>query len=674
MSDVTFHQLKVLISKQFKKMAKGKLYASNASKDQLWDTYLGSFEEGTNPIYLERTEHDCNCCKQFIRAAGNVLSIVDGKLVSIWDVKVGAPYDTVVAAMSKLTIEAGIHSIFLHSEASVGTDRSNGLDKDGKATKWLHFHQDLPAAVVRLDGGIGAEKGKSRTNYNVFKRSVTEISFSAIDIVKDLIGANSLYRGEEMLDKVLLIEKAKKAYEKEADRELALWDKMSSFPNGYDFNLRGTSIGQLLVAISDGDDLEVAVGKYEAMVAPENYKRSSAVATPGMIKKAQETLASIAGVSVLKRRHANIRDITINNVMFADRTAAAEMDVFGELAQEAPKKAPKLDRVTEVTIDDFLANVLPTAESLEVMVENNHESNLVSLVAPVDPEAGNILKWGNNFTHSYNGELADSSMRDNVKAAGGKVDGFMRFSIQWNEEGQDNTDLDAHAHAPGAHVYFSNRGGRGGPQLDVDITSPGRKTAVENITYAQKTCIKPGRHKFSVKDFSGHGTVRGFRAEFEFDGDIMSFDVPKLDRGKTLTVLTIDVKKTTGGEISYTIVDQVSSTSTPKTIWGVRTKEFQKVSVIMNSPNFWDEQSIGNRHVFFMLDGCQNPDPVRGFYNEFLSHELAPHRKVFELLSNKMKAPFAEEQLSGIGFSSTQRNELVVKVNGSMSRLVKIKF
>ncbi len=72
----------------------------------------------------------------------------------------------------------------------------------------------------------------------------------------------------------------------------------------------------------------------------------------------------------------------------------------------------------------------------------------------------------------------------------------------------------------------------------------------------------------------------------------------------------------------------------------------------------------GNKHYFFMLDGCNNPDSVRGFYNEFLSDEFRPNRKVFEVLSGSMKCTPEKDQLSGLGFSSTQPNELYIKVDG----------
>ena len=94
----------------------------------------------------------------------------------------------------------------------------------------------------------------------------------------------------------------------------------------------------------------------------------------------------------------------------------------------------------------------------------------------------------------------------------------------------------------------------------------------------------------------------------------------------------------------------------------------------MYSPNHWDGEKTGNRHYMFMLENCVNPEETRGIYNEFLKNELAEHRKVFEILGNKMKCEHTENQLSGVGFSSTARNELICKVTGSFTRTLKIKF
>ena len=93
----------------------------------------------------------------------------------------------------------------------------------------------------------------------------------------------------------------------------------------------------------------------------------------------------------------------------------------------------------------------------------------------------------------------------------------------------------------------------------------------------------------------------------------------------------------------------------------------------MHSPNFWDDQQIGNKHTFFMLDDCSNPEPTRGIYNEFLSNELQTHRKAFDLIGEKFKCNPTSGNLSGLGFSHTVQNDFTVKVN-NRQYIVKIKY
>lgn len=87
----------------------------------------------------------------------------------------------------------------------------------------------------------------------------------------------------------------------------------------------------------------------------------------------------------------------------------------------------------------------------------------------------------------------------------------------------------------------------------------------------------------------------------------------------------------------------------------------------------WDS-NVGNAHLFFVLDKAHNDEQPRGFFNEFLKEELAVHKRVFEALGGRMKVEEAEKQVTGLGFSVTQHDELIVKVNGKFSRTLKIKF
>ena len=96
--------------------------------------------------------------------------------------------------------------------------------------------------------------------------------------------------------------------------------------------------------------------------------------------------------------------------------------------------------------------------------------------------------------------------------------------------------------------------------------------------------------------------------------------------------------------------------------------------MVMSSPNHWDNHTIGNKHWFFILNNCINENKTRGFYNEFLSNELTEHRKVLEVLGSKMKTEKCNSQLSGLGFSSTQKNTVLCRVSGSFSRTIRINF
>ena len=117
----------------------------------------------------------------------------------------------------------------------------------------------------------------------------------------------------------------------------------------------------------------------------------------------------------------------------------------------------------------------------------------------------------------------------------------------------------------------------------------------------------------------------------------------------------------------------VPSTKASKVLWGVTTQTFVPVTVMMLSPNFW-EGGVGNKHYFFMLEGCRNDGTARGFFNEYLKSELDQHRKVIEHVGVKMRTEKGDKQLSGLGFSSTQRNSLTCRVTGSFTRTVSILF
>ncbi len=62
------------------------------------------------------------------------------------------------------------------------------------------------------------------------------------------------------------------------------------------------------------------------------------------------------------------------------------------------------------------------------------------------------------------------------------------------------------------------------------------------------------------------------------------------------------------------IIKSLPSSQAAKNLWGIPTQTFHKKSVLMLLPNYWDEKTVGNKHYFFMLDGCLNDGKARGFF------------------------------------------------------------
>ena len=115
-------------------------------------------------------------------------------------------------------------------------------------------------------------------------------------------------------------------------------------------------------------------------------------------------------------------------------------------------------------------------------------------------------------------------------------------------------------------------------------------------------------------------------------------------------------------------------TTSSRELYGLQTEQFYKVNLVCVSPNHWDDNVIGNKHYFFMIDKCKTPVSIRSFHAENLIPELAQHRKVLEVLGNTTMIEPTDKQLSGLGFNATVKDELILRLQGSHKRVVKIKF
>lgn len=668
------------------------IFVVDVDGDELYQTYLGAFPEGTNPMFKVRTEHDCSCCKRFIRRIGNIVTVTtSGGIITAWDdaAEQAPGHYRVVAQALRDKVRAGrIADLFRvgEREVSFGDAVTRSSNKEtGRVDTWNHFYSGEIPKILRTPTPDKA-RGDYRTTVQVFTRGLEELSTAAVETVLDLAKNDAIYRGTQYRPALEEFLKAQKQYQRleAAARNTFAWTNA----HGPASRFRNTAIGVLVQDLTEGRPLEQAVAAFESMTAPQNYRRSTALVTPGMVTAAMKTIQELDLESALERRFARIEDISVNDVLWVDGAAKGLMkggigDVLMQHAVANTKTTVDETKAEDIRMDDFVQKVLPEATQVEVHFKGAHRGNLVSLTAPVHPEPKQLFAWSNDFAWSYAGNVTDS-IKERVKAAGGRVEGVaLRVSLSWF----NHDDLDLHIHEPpgrglsalSSHIFFRNKKGWTGGELDVDMNAGGVKLcrdAVENIVWPANRKIPDGVYRVVVNNFSQRETSNpGFVIEVEHEGKLTHYSYNKGVRN-TEDIEVVSLRVEGGRVVRYEVGDPgVTTSNVSQEMWGLNTEQWVKVNCVTRSPNYWGDNAVGNKHTFFILDGCKNGEDTRGIYSEYLHPRLNPHRKVFELIGDKTKCRPTEGQLSGLGFSSGKQDNVVIKVTaGKKQKMYNVKI
>lgn len=661
-----FHEFAAAVRRNLTEMASaGELFVVAADSDAIWSRYLAAFPPGTDLVFRVRTEHDCSCCRHFVRAVGPVVAVLNGALATVWDVKgLPEPYQSVADALAEYVRELSIRDAWVTKEASYGADRTRGLVGED-VVEFRHFSITTPTSAH--SHAPDTVRGDRRTKYELLKRATAELTSEALQTVSDLIADNAIYRGREHARTVDEFRRVHAHINTltGARRDWALW-VASRAPVA---RFRNTVIGSLADDLSKGVDLEVAVRAFETKVAPENYQRPTALVTKKMVEDASKKVRELGLEDALPRRHARMEDVSVSSVLFVDRAVRGRLrggglveEIMGTAVAENDSFAQVRAKAERISAERFFQDVLPKAESVSVYLTNDLLPNLASITAPVHEGAGRLFKWDNDFAWSYAGGATDT-IRERVKRAGGQVEGVaLRVSLAWS----NYDDLDLHVEdARGEHFFYAHKGN----VLDVDMNAGHGTTRspVENMRWTRST-LRDGIYRFWVNQFlQRERTDPGFEVEIEAGGQLHNFSFSEVMRqGGNVEVATLRING--GALLDISPSKHVTARSSQQERWGLTTERWARVSAVIESPNHWGAEGSGNKHQFFLLEGCKNPEPVRGMYNEFLRPELNAHRKVFEILAEKMKCPPADEQLSGVGFSETLVKEVAVQVTSPRSR------
>lgn len=706
------------IQEKFDSMSKtGKLFRVELSGQQIWDLYLISFTKEHDPIFRDpaSSTHNCNHCNNFIRRYGNIVSLDENyNIVTMFDVVADEEYSDTARILSAAIKKSKIAEVFFETFAELNSlpyescSKTNKVfqlgvvsnpkrytqeeaDKFGVVKKdeikiFNHMHLFVDESYVDKSGvSVESLMGGFRDAKNVFQRAMETISLDTLNLVKDLINQGSLLDGTTHLHKITQIIPLKDEYDKLSVNQRDNWCWVKSYRLPF-AKFKNELIGVLCSELAEGEELNKACESWNKRVDPANYMKVTAPITKKQIEEAKKFVEENDYEESFNRRFATIEDIKVSEILHANGGDGKikNVSIFdGVKSNSTRHKRSEFEGVEEVSIDKFMKDILPSCTSVEAFLANNHEGNMVSLTTANNPDSKPIMKWNNNYSWTFNGNLAGKSqIKEAVKVAGGNVSGILRFSQIWNDgDGRDDSDLDAWCTQPdneqigystGFRKDRGNRFSSCGGQLDLDNTQPSGRHALENIYFRSLSEMKNGQYKFYVNQFSARNS-QGFKAEIEFNGEVYSYQYNRSVSGKIL-IATVTLKDGVFSITHGTTVTVNEGPGVQKEVYGLETNQFHKVNLICLTPNHWGNNNVGNKYYLFMLDNCKTSSEIRSFHNENLLPELVQHKRVLEVLGTKNMIKPTDKQLSGLGFNSTVKDELIVKLQGTHKRMLKIKF
>lgn len=666
-----YAQFEEAVKNRFESIAeKGyRLFKTDATN--LYETFLNNLPQNARQHYA------CNACRSFYNKYGNLVAINEnGETASVlWEETEVPPFfaDAVKALRYKV-MGSNVIAVFLSDSRVLGHPKTG---------EWTHVHAKLPSNMVyrsRLQTAGQAMAEKSQ-EYNMLANAMHTYTIETVDQALALIQSGTMYRSDRVLEIAKWFKSVIKHVSSVAtarQRRNLIWSYVSCAPTGFT-HIKSSMIGTLLEDIQSGMSADLVASRFAEKMNPANYQRSQSAPTANSILEAERLVQQLGIENSLQRRYATLEEIP-DSISWTPKKDKVE-DIFlkkqssnGVFGHLTPKRnvdtGIKFDIPSAVmTWEKFNRTVLPTADSIEVKVDN--PNRFMALVTAVDETSENILQWDNPFSWYYHGGV-DAEMKRRIEEAGGQHEGNeIRVSLIW----EGYTDLDLHCITPrGEHISYNNKRGYCGGYLDLDMNGLDRnsKTPVENMRWS--SMAKQGRYKFYVDNYSEK--VNGykgtpFRVELEVNGQVYHYDGEALREGQKVTVFEFDYVR--GQQPNIRGNSHSSSES-----WGVQKDSFVKVNAITPSPNLWGQNPVhhAGTHVFFLLDGVKDDSEGkgRGFFNEMLKPDLRQIRKTLESFTANTPIEDVEEATAcGVGYSKENEWNLTLKVTtGNSSRIIKI--
>lgn len=333
----------------------------------------------------QRQIHNCNCCRRFIQAFGNVVTIDTDGITSpaFWTLAdVPEMYQESMRTMFRMVSNGKVTGVFLSADKAYGKPTEGG---------WSHFAA-VPARVHSdpLATPFQAVAAK-RESFLTLSRGISEFKPDIVAQSVTLLESEALYRSEKLLGSARFLAGLHESINilKGPRRDNVIWSAVAIAPVGF-CTPRSSMVGTLLEDLAAGMPFDDVKRRFKEKMDPLKYQRPQAPASAGNIRTAERLVETLGLAPSLERRHARLDDIqAIWRPTVKDEPATTS--VFGHLA---PKKASSLLRAQGPTLtwEKFARTVLPTAEAIEIHISATLQ-NWCGLLTATNPDAPPILQW-----------------------------------------------------------------------------------------------------------------------------------------------------------------------------------------------------------------------------------------------------------------------------------------
>lgn len=357
-----------------------------AEVPDLWPIYL-------NAIPAEfRQAWTCNCCKDFIRRYGAIVTInEDGTLSSpIWNPEAEAPAELTAAVLilHERVTSARVAGVFASGESELGRHTAGGF---------RHLAVTLPSSLVfkspvKLPHQHVAEKAEA---FAMLSRGLNEFKVGTFSDAVRVLQADAVDRSEKFLSHAewLLVLKNGQSPNNRLHHNRR-WLAVANAPQGW-AHVRSSMIGTLLEDIESGLSFDAVKARWAEKMHPLRYQRPQAAPAAGAIAQAEKLVEQLGLTAAFKRRFCSLDEVEALWRPTPKVEAPAAGGVFANVkAKDDAQRQPLAIKAEPMTFRTFREKHLGSIREIELLVPSVR-SDFVAFTTAVDPAAPLLFKWNN---------------------------------------------------------------------------------------------------------------------------------------------------------------------------------------------------------------------------------------------------------------------------------------